>query len=46
MTMLVILYANATHEQMTEVLEKIEKLGYKSHVNPGVNRTVINVLQV
>ncbi len=41
--MLVILYANATHEQMTEVLERIEKLGYKSHVNPGISRTVINV---
>jgi 3-deoxy-7-phosphoheptulonate synthase len=37
------MYKNATDEQMKNTLELIEELGYKGHMNPGINRTVINV---
>ncbi len=41
--MLVILYSHATEEEIDNVLQMIEKLGYTGQPNPGVHRTVINV---
>ena len=41
--MLVVLYQNATEEQVNKVIETIEDLGYNAHPNPGASRTVINI---
>ena len=41
--MLIVMYKNATDEQMKNTLELVEELGYNGHMNPGINRTVINV---
>lgn len=41
--MLVILRSDATQEQIDNLLETIERLGYEGQPNPGVHRTVVNV---
>ncbi|TET08210.1 MAG: 3-deoxy-7-phosphoheptulonate synthase, partial [Candidatus Thorarchaeota archaeon] len=41
--MLVVMYKNATEEQVERVLEIVEELGYKSIPNPGAQRMVINI---
>ncbi|MFX1265957.1 MAG: 3-deoxy-7-phosphoheptulonate synthase, partial [Promethearchaeota archaeon] len=41
--MLVVMYKDATNEQVKEVIEVVEELGYKALPNPGVHRTVINI---
>ncbi len=41
--MLVVMYKNATEEQVERVLEIVEELGYKAIPNPGAQRMVINI---
>ncbi|MBY8996990.1 MAG: 3-deoxy-7-phosphoheptulonate synthase [Candidatus Thorarchaeota archaeon] len=41
--MLVVMYKNATEEQIERVLEIVEELGYKPIPNPGASRMVINI---
>lgn len=42
--MIVILKKDATEEQLNHILEKAEKLGLKTHVSRGVERTVIGFI--
>ena len=41
--MLVVMYKNATEEQVERVLEMVEELGYVPIPNPGTQRMVINI---
>ena len=41
--MLVVMQANATEEQVREVCQKIEKMGYRAHTIPGAQRTAIGI---
>ncbi len=41
--MLVVMYKNATEEQVERVLEIVEELGYTPIPNPGAQRMVINI---
>jgi 3-deoxy-7-phosphoheptulonate synthase len=41
--MLVVMKAHATEEQVRDVCEKIESLGYRAHPMPGAQRTAIGV---
>jgi 3-deoxy-7-phosphoheptulonate synthase len=41
--MLVVMKAHATEEQVRQVCEKIEKLGYRAHAMPGAQRTAIGI---
>ena len=41
--MLVVMYKNATEEQVEKVLEMVEELGYVPIPNPGAQRMVINI---
>ncbi|MGB7132733.1 MAG: 3-deoxy-7-phosphoheptulonate synthase, partial [Candidatus Sulfotelmatobacter sp.] len=41
--MLVVMKAQATDEQVRNVCEKIEKLGYRAHAMPGAQRTAIGI---
>jgi len=39
--MLVVMKAHATEEQVRNVCEKIESLGYRAHAMPGAQRTAM-----
>ena len=41
--MLVVMKAHATEEQVREVCQKIEKLGFRPHAMPGATRTAIGI---
>ncbi|MHA2360837.1 MAG: 3-deoxy-7-phosphoheptulonate synthase [Candidatus Thorarchaeota archaeon] len=41
--MLVVMYKNATEQQVKKVIEVVEELGYTARSNPGTHRTVINI---
>src|SRR5271157_2473866 len=41
--MLVVMQAHATEEQVRNVCQKIEKMGYRAHSMPGVQRTAIGI---
>jgi 3-deoxy-7-phosphoheptulonate synthase len=41
--MLVVMKAHATEEQVREVCQKIEKMGYRAHSMPGAQRTAIGI---
>ncbi|MFY9911987.1 MAG: 3-deoxy-7-phosphoheptulonate synthase [Candidatus Sulfotelmatobacter sp.] len=41
--MLVVMKAHATEEQVRNVCEKIETLGYRAHAMPGAQRTAIGI---
>src|SRR5437588_4901375 len=41
--MLVVMQAHATEQQVREVCQKIESLGYRSHAMPGAQRTAIGI---
>ena len=41
--MLVVMQANATEDQVREVCQKIEKMGYRAHTIPGAQRTAIGI---
>jgi 3-deoxy-7-phosphoheptulonate synthase len=41
--MLVVMHAHATEEQVTNVCQKIEKMGYRAHAMPGAQRTAIGI---
>jgi len=41
--MLVVMQAHATEEQVRNVCEKIEKMGYRAHTMPGAQRTAIGI---
>src|ERR1700723_3856204 len=41
--MLVVMQAQATEEQVREVCQKIEKLGFRPHSMPGATRTAIGI---
>jgi 3-deoxy-7-phosphoheptulonate synthase len=41
--MLVVMKAHATEEQVREVCQKIEKMGYRAHAMPGATRTAIGI---
>jgi 3-deoxy-7-phosphoheptulonate synthase len=41
--MLVVMQAHATEEQVREVCQKIESLGYRAHSMPGAQRTAIGI---
>jgi 3-deoxy-7-phosphoheptulonate synthase len=41
--MLVVMKAHATEEQVRNVCEKIEKMGYRAHSMPGAQRTAIGI---
>src|SRR3981189_3245546 len=42
-TMLVVMQAQATEEQVRAVCQKIESLGYRAHSMPGAQRTAIGI---
>ena len=42
-SMLVVMQAQATEEQVRAVCQKIEKLGYRAHSMPGAQRTAIGI---
>jgi 3-deoxy-7-phosphoheptulonate synthase len=41
--MLVVMKAHATEEQVRDVCQKIEKMGYRAHSMPGAQRTAIGI---
>ncbi len=41
--MLVVMKAHATEEQVRDVCQKIEKIGYRAHPMPGAQRTAIGI---
>ena len=41
--MLVVMKAHATEEQVRDVCQKIEKLGFRAHSMPGATRTAIGI---
>src|SRR5271157_2946033 len=41
--MLVVMQAHASEEQVRNVCQKIEKMGYRAHSMPGVQRTAIGI---
>ena len=41
--MLVVMKAHATEDQVRDVCQKIEKLGYRPHAMPGAQRTAIGI---
>jgi 3-deoxy-7-phosphoheptulonate synthase len=41
--MLVVMQAHATEEQVRNVCQKIEKMGYRAHSMPGAQRTAIGI---
>jgi 3-deoxy-7-phosphoheptulonate synthase len=41
--MLVVMKAHATEEQVRDVCQKIEKMGYRAHAMPGAQRTAIGI---
>ncbi|HVI07187.1 MAG TPA: 3-deoxy-7-phosphoheptulonate synthase [Candidatus Binatia bacterium] len=41
--MLVVMKAHATEQEVRDVCEKIEKLGYRAHSMPGAQRTAIGI---
>jgi 3-deoxy-7-phosphoheptulonate synthase len=43
LTMLVVMQAHATEEQVRAVCQKIESLGYRAHSIPGAERTAIGI---
>ncbi len=42
--MIIVLRPDATEEQINHIVEKVQKLGLKSHVSKGVERTIIGVI--
>lgn len=42
--MIVVLRPDATEEQINHLIEKVEKLGLKSHVSKGTERTIIGII--
>lgn len=42
--MLIVMHRNTTEQQLKKTLDTIEDLGYEGQPNPGVHRTVINVI--
>ncbi len=42
--MIIVLRPEATEEQIKHIVEKVEKLGLKSHVSKGTERTIIGVI--
>jgi 3-deoxy-7-phosphoheptulonate synthase len=42
--MIIVLRPDATEEQINHIVEKVEKLGLKSHVSKGSERTIIGVI--
>ena len=42
--MIIVLRPDATEEQINHIVEKVEKLGLKSHVSKGTERTIIGVI--
>ncbi len=42
--MIVVLKRNATEEQIQHIIEKAEKLGLKTHISRGVERTIIGFI--
>jgi 3-deoxy-7-phosphoheptulonate synthase len=41
--MLVVMKAHATEEQVRDICQKIEKMGYRAHSMPGAQRTAIGI---
>ncbi len=41
--MLIVMKAHATEEQVRDVCQKIEKMGYRAHAMPGAQRTAIGI---
>jgi 3-deoxy-7-phosphoheptulonate synthase len=41
--MLVVMKAHATEEQVRDVCQKIQKMGYRAHAMPGAQRTAIGI---
>jgi 3-deoxy-7-phosphoheptulonate synthase len=41
--MLVVMQAHATEEQVREVCQNIERMGYRAHLMPGAQRTAIGI---
>jgi 3-deoxy-7-phosphoheptulonate synthase len=41
--MLVVMKAHATEEQVRDVCQKIEKMGYRAHPMPGAQRTAVGI---
>jgi 3-deoxy-7-phosphoheptulonate synthase len=41
--MLVVMQAHATEEQVRDVCQKVEKMGYRAHAMPGAQRTAIGI---
>ena len=41
--MLIVMKAHATEEQVRDVCQKIEKMGYRAHSMPGAQRTAIGI---
>jgi 3-deoxy-7-phosphoheptulonate synthase len=41
--MLVVMKAHATEDQVRDVCQKIEKMGYRAHAMPGAQRTAIGI---
>ncbi|MCM8789891.1 MAG: 3-deoxy-7-phosphoheptulonate synthase [Candidatus Omnitrophica bacterium] len=42
--MIIVLRPDATEEQISHIIEKVQKLGLKPHVSRGVERTIIGVI--
>lgn len=42
--MIIVLRPDATEEQISHIIEKVQKLGLKPHVSKGVERTIIGVI--
>lgn len=42
--MVIVMKKNATEEQVSRVLEWIEAAGYRPHISPGVERTIIGAI--
>ncbi len=42
--MIIILKSDVTEEQISHIVEKVEKLGVKAHISRGVERTIIGLI--
>src|SRR5262245_17293712 len=42
--MILVIRPDATPEQLQHVLDRVEELGFKSHVNTGAERTIVGVI--
>ena len=42
--MIIVLYRDATQEQMDHIIERVKKLGLTPHISKGVERTIIGVI--